>query len=244
MARIRSIHPDACDSEKLASVSADAERLYWRLQTHCDDRGRCEDNPRLIWARCVPLVDGWTAKKADSALDELAHVGLIDRYRVGGVAYLAVCQWSRFQHPQKLKESGLPSPEEADDIPLADESRIGTVSVSSGGEGSRRGEGEGVGASLVPLRPEPSFDDFWSAYPRKVSKDDARRAWAKATRRTSPTVIVAGLTAQLPGFRSKDPEYIPHAATWLNGSRWEDTDTAPPPLGRNQGVLETLAGVQ
>ena len=249
MARIRSIHPDACDSEKLGAITADAERLYWRLQTHCDDEGRCEDNPRLIWARCIPLVDGWTAKKVDAALDELHAAGLLVRYRVAGDGYVEVAQWARFQHPQKPKPSVLPSPADADTMPVRDEYATGPVAASSGGEGRGEGDGEERERHTLALAipdPEPTFDDFWNVYPKKVCKVDAQRAWDKATTRgkTRPTTIVDGLKAQLPKFRNSEPEFIPHAATWLNGGRWNDEIPKPSPLGKNQSVLESLAGVQ
>lgn len=100
MARIRSIHPDACDSEKLAELSDAAERLFWRLQTHCDDEGRCDDDPRIIRARCATLLD-WSTSDVDALLRELHDEGLIWRYTVAGRAYIEVDQWSRFQSPQR-----------------------------------------------------------------------------------------------------------------------------------------------
>ena len=100
MARIRSIPPDACDSEKLAQLSHAAERLFWRFQTHCDDDGRCDDNVRLIAAKCVPLLD-WDHSLVDGLLDELEQVGLLVRYEVAGKRYVQVAQWDRFQKPRK-----------------------------------------------------------------------------------------------------------------------------------------------
>jgi hypothetical protein len=66
------------------------------------------------------------------------------------------------------------------------------------------------------------FNEFWSLYPRRISKRAAEKAWAKETRTTAPQVILAGLRRQLPYLQSKDPQFIPHASTWLNQARWED----------------------
>lgn len=66
------------------------------------------------------------------------------------------------------------------------------------------------------------FDDFWRDYPRKVSKKDARKAWDRAVRVELPAVIIAGLKRQLQYLESRPVEFRPHAATWLNGERWED----------------------
>lgn len=141
MARIRSIHPDACDSKKLSAVTADAERLYWRLQTHCDDAGRCEDNPRLIHARCLPLVDDWTPRGVDSTLEELAEAGLIHRYTDSeGVGVVQVTRWDEYQHPNRPKPSkyGEFVPSRIHQCAITDRSMSDHGASIAGGE--RRGE--------------------------------------------------------------------------------------------------------
>lgn len=177
MARIRSIHPDACDSEKLARLSDPGERLFWRLQTHCDDDGRCDDNVRLIAAKCVPLLD-WTSDDVNDLLDELEYVGLLVRYEVAGKGYVQVVQWDRFQKPRKPQRGKRPpvpanrcSQTGGTDVdpvetPVAHQSRTGSdsegTSVAQGvewsgeerrppeGGGGSRGEGE-----TDPLLPTP-----------------------------------------------------------------------------------------
>lgn len=65
------------------------------------------------------------------------------------------------------------------------------------------------------------FDAFWEAYPRKVSKGHARKAWASAIRKSSPATIIRAVAE---ARWSRDPKFIPHPATWLNGERWNDRD--------------------
>jgi len=73
------------------------------------------------------------------------------------------------------------------------------------------------------------FDAFWSAYPRKVGKDAATKAFAKAVRRITDAdplaVILAGIERALPGW--DEPDFIPHPTTWLNQGRWEDEAPTP-----------------
>lgn len=67
----------------------------------------------------------------------------------------------------------------------------------------------------------PDFDTFWLLYPRHVAKANARKAWAKI----DPALhvpIIESVAAWRPIWNTKDPEYLPHAASWLNGERWED----------------------
>lgn len=84
------------------------------------------------------------------------------------------------------------------------------------------------GEITTPARKGPDltagFATFWSAYPRKKSKDAAVKAFAKAMRRITEddplAVILAGIERALPGW--DDPQFIPHPATWLNAAGWED----------------------
>ncbi len=68
------------------------------------------------------------------------------------------------------------------------------------------------------------FDQFYSAYPRQISRKRALEAFAKIA--PSPellAVIMASLARQCATAKWQDePQYIPHPATWLNGERWKD----------------------
>lgn len=68
------------------------------------------------------------------------------------------------------------------------------------------------------------FGDFWQAYPRKVNKPGALKAWQNKKLNESIDIILAGLE-RWKGSRQwiKDNgQYIPHPATWLNQERWND----------------------
>jgi len=81
-----------------------------------------------------------------------------------------------------------------------------------------------------------AFDErFWPAYPRKIKRADARKAFLKL-RPNEPLIalILAAIALQARGWN--EPKYIPNAATWINGRRWEDEPEhgalvvgAPPP---------------
>ncbi len=65
------------------------------------------------------------------------------------------------------------------------------------------------------------FDEFWKHYPRKVAKPNALKAWSKLD--VDDIVLKKMLTAiNEQGLASRDQQYIPHPATWLNARRWED----------------------
>lgn len=141
MARIRSIHPEACDSEKLAELTDAAERMYWRLQTHCDDDGICEDNPKVIRARCATLLD-WTVSDVDHLLDELVQVGLVQRYEAVGRRWVYVEQFARFQKVQRPTRGVRPFPDGTFAKPMRrgkDATPADVGRVTQGGE-TRRGQ--------------------------------------------------------------------------------------------------------
>lgn len=155
MPRIRSIHYDALKSQKLAAASAEAERLYWRMATHCDDEGRAEDDPRLFAAYLFPLNDDITGPTVDGWLAELDHLGLIVRYEVDGRRFLEVTRWKDYQKPNRAVESKYPSFTE----PSVSPHGVVTEGSVSGNGALSAGEGEGEGGS-ARKRAAPPTDSF------------------------------------------------------------------------------------
>lgn len=69
------------------------------------------------------------------------------------------------------------------------------------------------------------FDEFWGAYPKKVGKDAAKRAFEK--RKPDADLLESMLSALSVQKRSSqwqrdNGQYIPHPSTWLNEGRWQD----------------------
>lgn len=74
----------------------------------------------------------------------------------------------------------------------------------------------------VSLIASVGFEDFWSVWPRKVAKPDARRAWDKAVKTVPGEVILAAAVAYRDNPGRPDKQFIPHPATWLNRAGWGD----------------------
>jgi hypothetical protein len=77
------------------------------------------------------------------------------------------------------------------------------------------------------------FDAFWKAYPRKIGKKAAEKAWARAKDKPALEVILAAVKAQAASdqWLKDGGQFIPHPATWLNQGRWSDEPPAPQPQG-------------
>ena len=70
-----------------------------------------------------------------------------------------------------------------------------------------------------------SFLKFWEAYPKKVGKDAAFRAWKKIKRPVETVdAILEALRWQndLSQWRQNNGRYVPNPATYLNEGRWKD----------------------
>lgn len=67
------------------------------------------------------------------------------------------------------------------------------------------------------------FEQFWSLYPRKVSKRMAHRSFYKLTPAEREQALEA-LPNHVAYWKAKNTEldYVPHCTTWLNQYRFED----------------------
>lgn len=71
------------------------------------------------------------------------------------------------------------------------------------------------------------FQTFWDAYPRKIGKPPARRAWAKIPGiETNFADVLDGLEHWKRSAQWSDSQFIPYPATFLNQRRWEDREAA------------------
>ena len=66
------------------------------------------------------------------------------------------------------------------------------------------------------------FNDAWNAYPRKIGKGNALKAWARAIKKIDEAELCKILDQYIESLVGKDQQYTPHLSTWLNGERWHD----------------------
>lgn len=71
------------------------------------------------------------------------------------------------------------------------------------------------------------FEKFWHAYPRKVAKANAQKAFEKLNPGPELLNVMLEMLEQQKrwdAWRQDGGRFIPHPATWLNGRRWEDEE--------------------
>ena len=74
-----------------------------------------------------------------------------------------------------------------------------------------------------------AFEEFWSVYPRRPnsSKKDAFAKLKKALTKITALELIQITELFAKSMVNKDPQYIPHASTWLNQERYMDLKDAP-----------------
>lgn len=72
---------------------------------------------------------------------------------------------------------------------------------------------------------DSGFDDFWNAYPKKMSKKKASDSYAKLVKAKSlpnNLIDIVKQWANTEQWKKDNGQFIPLAATWLNQERWND----------------------
>ncbi len=86
---------------------------------------------------------------------------------------------------------------------------------------------------------ESEFEEIWKMFPRKKSKADALKAFISARKSTELAVIEDGINRFRGESEGKEPRYIAHPASWLNGKRWLDEDAKPNGYTNGHSMFDT-----
>lgn len=75
---------------------------------------------------------------------------------------------------------------------------------------------------VPPIVPQDGFDEFWDSCPKQTGKGDARRAYAKALKKTDRETILSAMRRYAAERDGEDPQFTKTPAPWLNAERWAD----------------------
>lgn len=200
-------------SSSIDELSWQAECFFYRLIVNCDDYGRMDGRPQVLLARCFPLRIG-KVKDKDTAgwIKELVDNDFIFLYR-NGTDYLQVKNWDKHQQI-RAKRSKFPAYDSTCHQMISDDSICHRNPIQSESNPNPN-----------PPKAYDYFSDFWEAYPRKVDKSDAVKAFAKLKMNDDlMQQVMAALfeDTESEQWKKDDKKYVPHPATWLNKRRWED----------------------
>ncbi|WP_104565614.1 hypothetical protein [Ralstonia mannitolilytica] len=227
MARIRTIKPEFFTSEDIVELSPFARLLYVALWCEADREGRMAWKPKTFKLRYFPA----DAIDIDALCEEITGRGLVKLYG-DGLAYIPKFLDHQHINPRE-SSSSLPPPNDAS---TTRETRVEHASGrDSDVQVGREGKESNKHASTDAM-----FEEFWTAYPKKVSKAAALKAYRKIKPSESlqAEILAAVSRAKTSVDWSKDDgQFIPYPASWLNARRWEDE---APSQGGGQGRFAGL----
>jgi hypothetical protein len=207
MARIRTIKPEFWTDEKLTECSLSARLLFIGTWNFADDYGNLDRSPKQMKARIFPLdnID------CEPLIQELMTQGLMVEYAYEGRKYLHIQGFTKHQLINRPSKPQCP---------------IHEHSVSAQEPLTLEGK---EGKDIRPRSSEsyddfPEFVAFWDKYFRKDDKKKAFQAWKKA--KPPFDLVMQALEWQSPQYLSREVQYRPLAATYINGARWEDQKTS------------------
>jgi hypothetical protein len=267
--RIRTTKPEFWRSKTIAALPWDVRLVLKGLESYVDDNGVGKDDIALIAADVFPRdLSGnprETLARLTEAISLLESSGLIARYVVADEDLLYIDKWKDLQRIDKPGRGRFPRPDGTMEYSeVVDRESYGNIRETvarapevvapvTGEQGSRvTGEEKTPSPQAARMIETSTFREFWEAYPRRVGRAEATKAFARASKRVDPSEIVRG--AQRFGSDPNLPDdknFIPHPTTWLNQGRWEDeplpprieTRLRPTGTDRARGILELGASL-
>lgn len=150
MTRIRTIKPTFWTSQTLARVSRDARLVFAGLFNEADDEGRLPDSPKRLAGAVFPFDDDVTAEWMSDRLTELASVGALVRYEVGGSRFISIPQFNKHQVINRPRPSAIPPPfDSRSPHGVLTESSVEEWNGMEGNGREPRGEGHALSAGAI-----------------------------------------------------------------------------------------------
>lgn len=204
-------------------VSPSEKLVLLALANYADAEGKCWPSQARL-----ALDTGLTDRQIRRVFVSLIEAGLMtkkerrrpDGYRASDVITLTLS-------PDTMSASEEPHRTFGDDLtghlsPISPDTVSGLTTLEPSENHQREPSLE---RAQVRAARNDGFERFWSAYPSKVGKRDAEKAYAKAIKRIDspdpPAVMLAAIERAAQGRRWLEG-YIPNPSTWLNQDRWED----------------------
>lgn len=208
--------------------------VYVGLAIHAETRG----------GECFPALDTLAAycsiseRRVRTAIETLASSGWIEKRARPGLSSVYVL----LPPPTPAPAAGVPetTPAPAAGLVRNVVPRTPAPGADEQEPGTRTTQREP--SPELPLgETAPSFEEFWAAYPRRVGRAAAEKAWTKALRSADAAAIVAGAVRYASERKGGDPKFTAHPTTWLNAGRWAD-DPAPLRTGPSGAVDSDRTG--
>lgn len=124
-------------------------------------------------------------------------------------------------YPKKAAVGGSPPSVSANHLEIIDPDSVGPTPTPTKERVSCANGAHGLNGHLA------DFERFYQPYPLHKGRGQAERAFVAAIKVAPIEDIVAGAERYSAECVGREPRYIKHPATWLNGKCWLDEASAP-----------------
>jgi hypothetical protein len=189
-----------------------------------------EPGQTLTSAARIGRATGIDSRQVQRKFEKLDSRSYLTLKPVGKLTLVTIRNWTKWQTTDP-KHVTFNNKTCRIDVGLMSDS---TSPSSQGSPSAPSKNGKEWSRSIHPSTSEADdgFDAFWKVYPRKVAKQDARKAWRKIKPDEYPAILTAIKVQSRPGgILAVDPwhgkQFIPHPANYLKGRRWEEVEAEP-----------------
>lgn len=202
------------------NLPPNAKLLYGEITALCNKEGYCwasNDYFANLYSVSIRSIKSWVKALSDNGYIDCEIIYKTNSKEVDK-------RIIRLSYPVKKsslpRENNFTTPSEkncTDNITSINTTINNITPISPKGDRQKKKE--------VDMILENRFEIFWNAYPKKVGKKVAKKAWLKL----KPTenllnimlkaIAICKLSRQ---WQSDDGRYIPNPSTWLNQERWKD----------------------
>lgn len=157
-----------------------------------------------------------------SPAEDGKRIERLDEHRPWGWKIVNYAYYRNLQDAETVREQNRIRQQRKRERDSHAESRNVTPVTESHAE-SRQAEAEAEG--IKNGQQADRFPDFWKAYPRRIKKADAKRAWARKKLNAIADKILEHLSARVTSdeqWLAEGGKFIPYPASWLNGDGWDD----------------------
>lgn len=230
MAERRMFAKTIIDSDAFLDMPCSTQCLYFHLSMRADDDGFI-NNPNKIQRMVGCSADDLrllVAKKFIIPFE--SGIVVIKHWKIHN--YI---QKDRYKETVYQEEKSMLEVQSNNSYSLMDTRRkqIGykmdtqdSIGESSLEQVEVRKEEEDIGASPkkkpIPSDKENGFDLFWNAYPKKVAKVAAKKAFLKVNEPVDVLIKAIEEQKKSKQWKESNGQFIPNPSTWLNQERWND----------------------
>lgn len=234
--------------QKMNHLSGHARLLYYSLLAVFNE-ARWPERVQIDNLRLMLMIDTRTEKTAISARDELVDAGLIEYVKgkkkspnIYRLKY-AVQKDSKSDSVFDSENDSVSGSESDSVSGSVFDSVSGSVSGSESDSHIKTKTKTKTKNILPPISPPAgdAFERFWSAYPRKVGKQAAKKSFIRVKVPIETLLSAIEWQKRSDQWTKNNGQFIPHPATWLNQGRWDDelqADVKSVPFVYDYGSME------